>query len=90
MLNVEIPSLLMSEANRKSRQPIWLKLSVLSLLLFSSGLTITACRQSEQETEPSEVIEQETENKTSEEPLSEAERKYQQEGIDTTDDDDVE
>lgn len=80
----------MSEANRKSRQPIWLKLSVLSLLLFSSGLTITACKESETETEPSQVIEQEAENKDSEQPLSEAEQKYQQEGIDTTDDDDVE
>jgi len=78
---------LMSLAKWKSRQLIGVKLVVLALLLGTSGLTITACQQSDTE---SETTEQEAEQPTEEEPQTEAEKKYEEEGKDTTDDDDPE
>ncbi|NET62011.1 MAG: hypothetical protein F6K47_39595 [Symploca sp. SIO2E6] len=77
----------MSVAKQKSRQLIWVKLTVLALLLGTSGWTITACQQSDTE---SESTEQDADQQTEAEPQSEADKKYEEEGKDTTDDDDPE
>jgi len=81
----------MFEKNGKSRKPIWVKFAVLVLLLSTGSLTITACQNSEPESQPlEEETQQEVETAPTATPLSPEELKYQQQGQDTTDDDDPE
>ncbi|MGQ4649581.1 hypothetical protein [Lyngbya aestuarii] len=81
----------MSAKNGKSQQTTWIKFPVLVLLLCTSGLIITACQNSEQESQSIEQeTQQEVESSPAATPLSPEELKYKQQGQDTTDDDDPE
>jgi|GEM_PF-5067882 len=78
----------------QSRQLIWVKLVVMVLLLGTSSLMITACQQSDTESESTEQEadgqQTEADKQTEDEPQTEADKKYEEEGKDTTDDDDPE
>ncbi len=77
----------MSVEKLQSKQLTWVKLVVLALLLGTSSLAITACQESDTE---SESTEQQVDQQTEDEPQTEADKKYEEEGKDTTDDDDPE
>ncbi|NEP01833.1 MAG: hypothetical protein F6K58_24885 [Symploca sp. SIO2E9] len=72
----------------KSQLSIGSKLATLALVLFTSKFTLTACGKSEPGS-PSKPMAPKTQQKLENSP-SEAELKYELEGIDTTDDDDTE
>ncbi|NEP11841.1 MAG: hypothetical protein F6K14_16855 [Symploca sp. SIO2C1] len=77
----------MSVEKRELKQLIWVRFVVLALLLGTSGLVMTACQESDIE---SESTEQQVDQQTEDEPQTEADKKYEEEGKDTTDDDDPE
>ncbi|NER52757.1 MAG: hypothetical protein F6J92_40200 [Symploca sp. SIO1A3] len=77
----------MSVEKRELKQLIWVRFVLLALLLGTSGLAMTACQESDTE---SESTEQQVDQQTEDEPQTEADKKYEEEGKDTTDDDDPE
>lgn len=80
------------------RKPLWTSLASLTLLLMMGSLTMTSCglvkpikkttlQEENQATENDPVIDY---NQNPGEEKTEAEKRYEAEGIDTTDDDDPE
>jgi Skp family chaperone for outer membrane proteins len=54
----------MSQENRKSKKPIWLKFGVLALVLVTGGLTLAGCQKPESGTQSTEQLKQEQPTKS--------------------------